>query len=201
MTKITPGMIAVVTGGGAGMGRELCVQLCKLGAKVATCDVNEDKLKETVNECVAATPSASVFTFKCDVSSEAECIAFKDATLKYFSSKHINLLFNNAGISGGGSFVAGPRKDWEACFNVCWFGVHYMSRAFMPHLVASTSAHIANTSSVNGFRASIRPQSAHTAYLAAKFTVKGFTESLLNDMCFNAPHVGVSLICPGAHRH
>lgn len=95
---ITTGMIAVVTGGGAGMGRQLCVQLCKLGAKVATCDVNEDKLAETVSECVAATPSASVLTFKCDVSSEEQCIAFKDATLSHFNVNHINLLFNNAGI-------------------------------------------------------------------------------------------------------
>jgi NAD(P)-dependent dehydrogenase (short-subunit alcohol dehydrogenase family) len=104
---------------------------------------------------VAAAPSANVLTFKCDVANESQCLAFKDASLLHFNAKHINLLFNNAGISGGGSFVAGPRDDWEACFNVCWFGVYYMSRAFMPHLVASENGHITNTSSVNGFWASM----------------------------------------------
>lgn len=80
---------------------------------------------------------------------------------------------------------------------MCWFGVYYTSRAFMSSLVLSDSGHIANTSSVNGFWASLGPQSAHTAYSSAKFAVKGFTEALLNDMKLNAPHIGVSLVCPG----
>jgi NAD(P)-dependent dehydrogenase (short-subunit alcohol dehydrogenase family) len=217
MTKITRGMIAVVTGGGAGMGRDLCVQLAMLGVRVATCDVNEGKLAETVAEANLASPAANIFTFKCDVSKEDQCIAFKNATLQHFSSKHVNLLFNNAGIGAGGSFVSGSREDWEACFNVCWGGVYYMSRAFIPSLLAADSGHITNTSSVNGFWASLGtpailslfalphktlpvlpgPDSAHTAYSAAKFAVKGFTEALLNDMRLNAPHIGVSLVCPG----
>jgi NAD(P)-dependent dehydrogenase (short-subunit alcohol dehydrogenase family) len=190
-------MLAVVTGGGAGMGRELCKQLIGLGCKVATCDVNEDKLAETVTECNSISLQADIFVFKADVSSEEQCIAFKDSTLAHFKSDHINLLFNNAGISGGGSFVVAPRADWEACFNVNWFGVYYMARAFMPSLLASKSGHITNTSSVNGFWASIGPQTAHTAYSASKFAVKGFTEALVTDLRLNAPHIGVSLVCPG----
>jgi NAD(P)-dependent dehydrogenase (short-subunit alcohol dehydrogenase family) len=67
----------------------------------------------------------------------------------------------------------------------------------MPLLVASDEGHIVNTSSVNGFWASLGPQTAHTSYSAAKFAVKGFTEALVNDCRLNAPHVGVSLVMPG----
>jgi hypothetical protein len=110
---------------------------------------------------------------------------------------HVHLLFNNAGIGAGGSFVVDDREDWEKTFAVCWNGVYYCSRAFVPLLVASPEAHLINTSSVNGFWASLGPQSAHSAYSSAKFAVKGFTEALINDFRIHAPHVGVSLVMPG----
>ncbi len=117
--------------------------------------------------------------------------------LREHDAKHIQLLFNNAGIGGGGSFVDGDREEWEKTFEVCWNGVYYCSRAFMPLLVAAPEGHIVNTSSVNGFWASLGPMTAHTAYSAAKFAVKGFTEALINDCRNNAPHVKVSLVMPG----
>ena len=91
---------------------------------------------------------------------------------------HIHLLFNNAGIGGGPSFVTSTRDEWEKTFNVCWYGVYYATRAFLPMLLKAREAHIVNTSSVNGFWASLGPTRAHTAYPAAKFAVKGFTEGL-----------------------
>jgi len=109
----------------------------------------------------------------------------------------VNLVFNNAGIGGGGSFLLDDREEWEKTFAVCWSGVYYGSRAFVPLLVASSEGHLINTSSVNGFWASLGPASAHTAYSAAKFAVKGFTEALVNDFRLNAPHVKVSLVMPG----
>ena len=74
------------------MGRQLCLQLCKLGARVATCDVNADKLAETVADCTEAVAGAQVFTYICDVSDEDQCIAFKDATLVHYSTQTVNLL-------------------------------------------------------------------------------------------------------------
>jgi NAD(P)-dependent dehydrogenase (short-subunit alcohol dehydrogenase family) len=107
------------------------------------------------------------------------------------------MLFNNAGIGGGGSFLVDDRAEWERTFGVCWFGVYYCSRAFMPLLVASDEGYIVNTSSVNGFWASLGPNIAHTAYSAAKFAVKGFSEALINDLRVNAPHVKVAVVMPG----
>jgi NAD(P)-dependent dehydrogenase (short-subunit alcohol dehydrogenase family) len=80
---------------------------------------------------------------------------------------------------------------------VCWRGVYLGSRAFVPMLVAAPEGHLVNTSSVNGFWASLGPMTAHTAYSAAKFAVKGFTEALVNDFRLHAPHVKVSLVMPG----
>ncbi len=107
------------------------------------------------------------------------------------------MLFNNAGIGGGGEFVTGDRAEWERTFGVCWYGVYYGCRAFMDLLVASEEGHIINTSSVNGFWASIGPNVSHTAYAAAKFAVKGFTEALVTDLRLNAPHVHASVVMPG----
>jgi NAD(P)-dependent dehydrogenase (short-subunit alcohol dehydrogenase family) len=107
------------------------------------------------------------------------------------------LLFNNAGIGGGPSFINSSREEWERTFNVCWYGVYYSTRAFMPMLLKAQEAHIINTSSVNGFWASLGPTRAHTAYPAAKFAVKGFTEGLINDLRINAPHVKCSVVMPG----
>jgi NAD(P)-dependent dehydrogenase (short-subunit alcohol dehydrogenase family) len=192
------GKIAVVTGGGTGMGRELTEQLAAAGCHVAICDVSTENMAETKRLALAKAPSGvRITTHVCDVSDEKQVIAFRDAVLTEHATQHVNLLFNNAGIGGGGSFLEEDRADWERTFGVCWWGVYYCARAFMPLLVASTEGYIVNTSSVNGFWASLGPQTPHTAYSAAKFAVKGFSEALVTDLRINAPHVKVAVVMPG----
>jgi NAD(P)-dependent dehydrogenase (short-subunit alcohol dehydrogenase family) len=192
------GRIAVVTGGGTGMGRELVRALAAAGAHVATCDVSEANMAETAQLARAGTKhDVKITTHVCDVSNEDEVNAFRDAVVTAHDTQHINLLFNNAGIGGGGGFVAGDRGEWERTFGVDWFGVYYCARAFMPLLVASDAGYIVNTSSVNGFWASIGPGVPHTAYCAAKFAVKGFTEALITDLREHAPHVKAAVVMPG----
>jgi NAD(P)-dependent dehydrogenase (short-subunit alcohol dehydrogenase family) len=191
------GKIAVVTGGGSGMGRELCLQLVKEGCNVATCDVLMENLDETKALCQEVNPDILVTLHQCDVSSEEAMNQFRDEVVAAHGDK-INLLFNNAGIGGGGSFVnAEDRADWDRTFNVCWYGVYYGCRAFIDSLVNADESHIINTSSINGFWASLGPNTPHTAYCAAKFAVKGFSEALVTDLRMNAPHVGVSVVMPG----
>jgi len=188
--------IAVVTGGGAGMGRELVRQLAKQGCDIALCDVMEENMQETVDIVSSESPEVKITSFKCDVSLEGDVFSFKDKVIEEHKTDHINLLFNNAGIGGGGSFLQGDQEEWEKTFAICWHGVYYCSRAFMPYLVASTEGHIINTSSVNGFWASLGGF-PHTSYSAAKFAVKGFTEALIQDLRLNAPHVNASVVMPG----
>lgn len=190
------GKVAVVTGGGTGMGRELCVQLSRAGCRVASCDLLMDNLEETGQLCEEAS-SAKITLHRCDVSCEADMNLFRDQVVAEHGER-INLLFNNAGIGGGGSFTLDEdRPDWERTFAVCWYGVYYGCRAFLRNLIASDEAHIVNTSSINGFWASIGPTVPHTAYSAAKFAVKGFSEALITDLRIHAPHVKVSLVMPG----
>lgn len=192
------GRLAVVTGGGTGMGRELVIQLANEGCSVATCDVNGDTMAETVDRATKEAPSGvKVTTHVADVSDEAAVHRFRDEVVEQHGTDHIHALFNNAGIGGGGSFVAGDRHSWDRTFGVCWGGVYNCSRAFVPLLVAADEGVIVNTSSVNGFWASLGPGVPHTAYSAAKFAVKGFTEALMEDLRVNAPHVTAAVVMPG----
>ncbi|MEQ9641285.1 MAG: SDR family oxidoreductase [Alphaproteobacteria bacterium] len=189
--------LAVITGAGSGMGRELAVQLAAEGCHLALCDLSEANLAETKVRCADGNPAVTVSTHLCDVADEDSVLAFRDATLEAHGTDHVHLVFSNAGIGGGGSFIADEREDWERTFNVCWGGVYNVARAFVPLLVAAEAGHLVNTSSINGFWASLGPNQAHTAYSAAKFAVKGFSEALITDLRLNAPHVKVSVVMPG----
>ena len=192
------GKLAVITGGGTGMGRALARQLAALGCDVAMCDIIDSNLEEALELCRAdAGQGVQVTAHRCDVAKEDDIIKFRDAVVHEHASDQINLLFNNAGIGGGGSFVNASREEWERTFNICWNGVYLMTRHFMPLLLASDEGHVINTSSVNGFRATLGGNIPHTAYSSAKFAVKGFTEALINDFRFNAPHLHASVVMPG----
>jgi len=192
------GKTAVITGGGTGMGRELAIQLVAEGCNVAMCDVIAENMAETKRRCMAGAPQGTrVSTHVADVSLEDQILAWVEVVKRDFDTDHIHLLINNAGIGGGGSVVNGDRAQWDKTFDVCWGGVYYCVRAFLPLLIKASEGHIVNTSSVNGFWASIGPGRPHTAYCAAKFAVKGFTEALMTDLALNAPHIKCSVVMPG----
>jgi NAD(P)-dependent dehydrogenase (short-subunit alcohol dehydrogenase family) len=192
------GRIAVVTGGGTGMGRELALQLATEGCHVAMCDVSADDMAETGKLCAEAAPEGTrVTTFLADVSDEAAVLAFRDAVAAEHDTDCIHLLFNNAGIGGGGSLLGTTREEWDHTFGVDWGGVYHGTRAFLGLLLAADEGHVVNTSSVNGFYAALGPNGPHTAYSAAKFAVKGFTEALITDFRLNAPHLHAHVVMPG----
>jgi NAD(P)-dependent dehydrogenase (short-subunit alcohol dehydrogenase family) len=193
------GRFAVVTGGGTGMGRELARQLAAEGCNVAMCDVSAKNMAETVALIEKDRPpqGTRVTTHIADVSDESQLIRFRREFEDQQQTDKLHLLFNNAGIGGGGSFVNDPREEWERTFNVCWGGVYLGCRTFLPMMLAAEEAHIVNTSSVNGFWASLGPNVSHTAYAAAKFAVKGFTEALITDLRLTAPHIKASVVMPG----
>jgi hypothetical protein len=192
------GKYAAITGGGTGMGRELALQLVAEGCNVAMCDVSAANMAVTKRLCAeAAAQGTRVATFVADVSDEDQMLAWAASVQRELQTDRIHLLFNNAGIGGGGSVVNGDRAQWDKTFAVCWGGVLNGVRTFLPLMMKAVEAHIVNTSSVNGFWASIGPGRPHTAYSAAKFAVKGFSEALITDLAMNAPHVKVSVVMPG----
>lgn len=193
------GRIAVITGGGTGMGRELARQLVAEGCNVAMCDVSPEAMAETKRLCETEKlpQGLRVTTHVADVSIEDHLKRFRDELVEQQQTDRIHLLFNNAGIGGGGSLFTNTREQWERTFNICWGGVYLGVRTFLPLLVNADEGHIVNTSSVNGFWASVGMGVSHTAYSAAKFAVKGFTEALINDLRLNAPHIKCSVVMPG----
>ena len=192
------GKLAVVTGGGSGIGRELVRQLAAAGCSVAACDLNPDTIAETVTQgepgvAVELTVTGHV----CDVSAEAQVLRFRDELLDAHQADHVDLVFSNAGLGGGGSFIKDSREEWERVFAIDWWGVYYCARAFLPLLIKSADGVLVNTSSANGFFATLGPGAPHTAYSTAKFAVKGFSEALIEDLRTNAPHVRVAVVMPG----
>jgi NAD(P)-dependent dehydrogenase (short-subunit alcohol dehydrogenase family) len=192
------GKLAVVTGGGSGMGRELVRQLAALGCSVATCDLNTDAVAQTAASAQAGAPAGvRVTSHACDVCDEAQVLRFRDELLEGHASDHVDLVFSNAGIGGGESFIGSPREVWERVFAIDWWGVYYCARVFLPLLIASREGVLVNTSSVNGLWASLGPGIPQTAYSTAKFAVRGFSEALIEDLRTNAPHVRVAVVMPG----
>jgi NAD(P)-dependent dehydrogenase (short-subunit alcohol dehydrogenase family) len=192
------GLTAVVTGGGTGMGRELVRQLASSGCDVAMCDISSEHMDETAELArTAAGDPVRVSSFVADVSDASAMDDFAEHVRDAFGTESINLLFNNAGIGGGGSLVTADRAQWDRVFAVCWGGVLNGMRSFLPLLLAADRGHVVNTSSVNGLWACLGPTGAHTAYSAAKFAVRGLTEALTVDFRVNAPHLTASVVMPG----
>jgi NAD(P)-dependent dehydrogenase (short-subunit alcohol dehydrogenase family) len=163
------------------------------------CDVSAEAMAETKRLCQAEKlpQGLRVTTHIADVSIEDQLKNFRDEISDQQATDKIHLLFNNAGIGGGGSLFTSTREQWERTFNICWGGVYLGVRTFLPMLLKADEGHIVNTSSVNGFWASVGMGVSHTAYSAAKFAVKGFTEALINDLRLNAPHIKCSVVMPG----
>ena len=192
------GKLAVVTGGGSGMGRELVRQLAAQSCSVAACDWHPDAMAETASLARADAGSGVLVTsHACDVSDEAQVLRFRDELLGQHARDHVDLVFANAGIGGAGSFVNDSREEWEHTFAVDWWGVYHCARTFLPLLIASGDGVLVNTSSVNGLWAALGPGMPNTAYCAAKFAVRGFTEALIEDLRSNAPQVRVAVVMPG----
>jgi NAD(P)-dependent dehydrogenase (short-subunit alcohol dehydrogenase family) len=179
------------------MGRELARQLAARGCSVAACDWHADPVAQTAVMAREGAPSGvRVTSHACDVSDEAQVLRFREELLEAHAGDHLNVVFANAGIGGGGSFIT-DSQEWERTFAVDWQGVYYCARAFLRLLIESGDGVLVNTSSVNGLWASLGPGMPNTAYSAAKFGVRGFSEALIEDLRANAPQVRVALVLPG----
>lgn len=188
MTHFT-GKVAVVTGAGSGIGRALSVELARRGAKLAICDVDTIGLAET--EALVKAEGADVKADHLDVSQRELVLAYADGVAEHFGK--VNLVFNNAGIAFTGTVEQMSFKDMDRVMDVDFWGVVSGTKAFLPHLVESGDGHIINISSVFGLF-SVPTQSA---YNAAKFAVRGFTESLRQEMILNKRPVKVLCVHPG----
>ena len=184
--------VAVVTGGASGIGRGIALALASRGAAgVVVADLEEDKAAAVAREVTAG--GAAALAVRCDVADEESVEALAEHAWRHFG--HVEILFNNAGVSGGGPLLDASASDLRWILSVNLFGVWYGCAAFGRRFRDRPSpAWIVNTGSEHslGFP---HPQAGF--YTASKHAVLGLTDVLRHEL---PPHVGVSLLCPGVVR-
>lgn len=188
MSEFT-GKVCVITGAGSGIGRALALNLAGRGAKLALSDMDSVGLAETVRQVEAL--GAEVKSDHLDVTQREAVLSYADAVVAHFGK--VNQVYNNAGIAFHGEVERSEFKDIERVMDVDFWGVVNGTKAFLPHLIASGDGHVVNISSLFGLL-SIPGQSA---YNAAKFAVRGFTESLRQEMLIAKHPVKVTCVHPG----
>lgn len=180
---------AAITGAGSGIGRALSLQLARQGCDLALSDINTEGLRETARQ--AKEFEVKVTTKKLDVADRKAIYAWADKVVADHGK--VNLIFNNAGVALGSSVEGMSDEDLEWLMDINFWGVVNGTRAFMPHLKASGEGHIINVSSIFGL-AGIPSQSA---YNASKFAVRGFTESLRQELDMSRSCVSATSVHPG----
>ncbi len=183
------GKVAVITGAGSGIGRALALNLAEKGAHLALSDIDPDGLDETVRQAKAF--GANVKSDRLDVVEREAVLAYADAVAAHFGQ--VDQVYNNAGIAYNGNVSDSEFKDIERVIDVDFWGVVNGTKAFLPHLIASGDGHLINISSVFGLIA----VPGQSAYNAAKFAVRGFTESLRQEMLVGKQPVKVTCVHPG----
>ncbi|SHK09725.1 Short-chain dehydrogenase [Marinobacter antarcticus] len=179
--------VAVITGAGSGIGRSLAKALAVRGCRLALSDVNEEGLAETA----AALKGSDVKTYVLNVADRDAIYAHAAEVVRDFGQA--NLIINNAGVALSSSVSEMSDEDFQWIMDIDFWGVAHGTRAFLPHLIASGDGHVVNISSVFGL-IGVPKQSA---YNAAKFAVRGFTESLRQEMKLEKQPVAVSCVHPG----
>lgn len=184
--------VAAITGAGSGIGQQLAILLAKQGCHLSLSDVNDQGLAETVEQ--AKQYGVRITSKHVDVANREEVYTWAEETVQNHGS--VNLIFNNAGVALGSTVEGASYEELEWIVNINFWGVVYGTKAFLPHLKASKDGHIINISSLFGIIA----QPTQSAYNATKFAVRGFTESLRQEL--DVQNAGVSATCvhPGGIR-
>jgi len=182
--------IAIITGGGRGIGREIALLYASEGAKVAITARNPEQLSEVVKEIEKSGGEAIGVTG--DVSSRKDVQKMVEETTRKFGG--IDILVNNAGIMQGGPFVAFDPEDWRRVIEINLMGTFYCTHAVAPILIERGWGRIINISSRSG-KIGIPYL---TAYVASKHGVVGLTKALAEELA--AFHITVNAICPGTVR-
>jgi NAD(P)-dependent dehydrogenase (short-subunit alcohol dehydrogenase family) len=189
--KSFAGKVAAITGAGSGIGRALARQLAREGCHLALSDINLAGVEETAKIIADESPKVHVTTAKLDVSKRDDFYAWADQVIA--SHGRCNMIFNNAGVAQGTTIEAVSYEDFEWLMGINFWGVVYGTKAFLPHLRASGDGHVINISSLFG----LIGVPAQGTYCAAKFAVRGFTETLRQELELEGAPVSATSIHPG----
>jgi NADP-dependent 3-hydroxy acid dehydrogenase YdfG len=182
--------VVVVTGAGSGIGRAVALNAAAKGARLAISDWDEAGLNETV-ELLKNAGVADLKADVLDVSDKAAFAAYASDVAGHFGQ--VNVVVNNAGVSHSGPVTEMEYADFEWIVGINFWGVVYGTREFLPHLIASGDGHVVNISSLFG----LVSMPGQSTYNATKYAVRGFTESVRQDMIVGRHPVGVTCVHPG----
>jgi short-subunit dehydrogenase len=189
MTAIR-GAAAALTGAASGIGRALALELAARGCDLALADRDEAGLAAVAAEINRDHPG-KITVHRVDVGEQPEIAEFARAAIS--AHPGLNILINNAGVALMGQFHELDQAGMDWLMNINFWGVVHGTRAFLPHLSSQREAHIVNLSSLFGI---IAPP-GQTAYVAAKFAVRGFSESLRHELQAAGSPVRLSVVHPG----
>jgi NAD(P)-dependent dehydrogenase (short-subunit alcohol dehydrogenase family) len=181
--------VVVITGAGSGIGRALAVRLTELGAHLALSDIDAKSVEETAELC--AGHGRDIWTTRLDVTEREAVIDYAHDVRAFFSTVH--QVYNNAGIAFYGEVERQSFKEVERVLDVNFWGTVYMTKSFLPYLIASGDGHVVNVSSLFG----LITYPGQSAYCASKFAVRGFTEALRQEMLLARYPVRVTAVHPG----
>jgi NAD(P)-dependent dehydrogenase (short-subunit alcohol dehydrogenase family) len=181
--------VAVITGAGSGIGRALAFELGAAGCKLALSDINEAAVKQVAKELKAS--GREVIADRLDVADRDAFYAYAEKVVKKFGT--VNIVINNAGVALGSTVEQTSYEDFEWLMGINFWGVVYGTKAFLPHLKHAEEGHIVNISSVFG----LIGVPSQSAYNAAKFAVRGFTESLRQELEMESSTVSCTTVHPG----
>ncbi|KRR13014.1 SDR family NAD(P)-dependent oxidoreductase [Bradyrhizobium valentinum] len=189
MTAIS-GNAAAVTGAASGIGRALAFELAAHGCDLALADRDEAGLQQVAAE-IGKAGKRTITTHRVDVGEPAQIQEFASAAVA--AHPRLNIVINNAGVALLGAFNEVDQAQMEWLININFWGVVHGTRAFLPHLSQQREAHIVNLSSIFGI---VAPP-GQTAYCAAKFAVRGFSEGLRHELAMANSPVKLSVVHPG----
>jgi len=188
MDGLLKGKVALITGGGSGIGAAIARRFTAEGAKIVITGRRKDALAETVAAC----PEGSVLPFAGDVRSYDDVQAMIAATIE-FGGK-IDILVNNAGIDPPGTVVDVPIEQWTSVIETNLFGPFYTMRAALPHMIEAGGGSIVNIASLAG----LRRIPAMAAYCSSKSGLIGLSQSVALD--YGKYNIRCNVVCPGATR-
>ena len=187
--KNIEGKVAVLTGAGGGIGRELAIACAHEGASLVLADVDENGLSTTA--ALVASIGADTLQVRCDVSKPGDIEALADRTYERFGAAH--LLFNNAGVAVCGPTWTSTAEDWTWIIGINLMGVVHGVRTFVPRMLAQKDeCHIVNTASVAG----LLSLPGSSAYCVTKHGVVTLSECLRHELRIERAAIGVSVLCP-----
>lgn len=184
------GSAAAVTGAASGIGRALALELAARGCDLALADIDEAGLESIAKE-IGAAQGRRITTQRVDVGDAGQIEAFAQTALAAFPN--LNILINNAGVALRGDFDEYDQAQMEWLMDINFWGVVRGTRAFLPYLKQRPVAHIVNISSIFGIVA----PAGQSAYCAAKFAVRGFSESLRHELAMADSPVRLTVVHPG----